>query len=171
MIMFSRQFDNRPRVYQAPGSSIKQLYKPVIHQDGSFDLLESGSTDLYAEIQSHKDSVDIHVLLQRFAEGDKSALSRVQAVYGDFTEIPTTYAELLNSVIQGEAYFASLPLETRAAFNHDFRQWMAGMDDMPGWLSRMGIQVSSGNSVSPSASDSAQASPSAGSSSSGGEDK
>lgn len=136
---FTSHFDEHPRIFQNPGDSEKIIYSPVFDKDGNFDLQPSGREDLYAFIQSHAESVDIHVILDRFARGDVTALSKVQGTYGDFTTIPKTYAELLNAVIQGEAYFMSLPLETRAKFDHDFRKWMAGMDDMPSWLAAMGL--------------------------------
>lgn len=136
---FKSHFDDHARVYQQPGDPEKTVYSPVFDKEGNFDLQPSGKEDLYGFIQSHADSVDIHVILDRFARGDVSALSKVQGTYGDFTTVPKTYAELLNAVIQGEQYFMTLPVETRAAFDHDFRKWMAGMDDMPSWLSKMGL--------------------------------
>lgn len=134
------QHDDLPRVYANPGDPVKVIYSPVFDGEGNFDLQPSGEEDLYASIQSHAESVDIHVILERFARGDLTALSKVQGTYGDFTTIPKTYAELLNSVIQGEQQFASLPVETRAKFGHDFRKWMAAMDDMDNWLSLMGLE-------------------------------
>lgn len=133
------QRDELPRVYANPGDPVKTIYSPVFDDEGNFDLQPSGEEDLYAYIQSHAESVDIHVILERFARGDVTALSKVQGTYGDFTTIPKTYAELLNSVIQGEQQFMSLPVETRAKFGHDFRKWMAAMDDMDNWLSLMGL--------------------------------
>lgn len=132
--------DDLPRVYANPGDPEKTIYSPVFQDDGTFDLKPSGKEDLYAFIQSHADSVDIHVLLERFARGDITALSKVQGTYGDFTTLPKTYAELLNVVIQGEQQFMELPVDLRARFDHDYRKWLAAMDDMPNWMSLMGIE-------------------------------
>lgn len=147
---FKSHFDEHKRVPQNPGDPEKIIYSPVFDKEGNLDLQPSGKENLYDFIQSHAESVDIHVILERFARGDVTALSKVQGTYGDFTTIPKTYADLLNAVIQGEAYFMSLPVETRAKFDHDFHKWMAGMDDMPSWLSAMGLEPSSAPSdVSP----------------------
>lgn len=143
------QHDDLPRIYANPGESVKTIYSPVFDDEGNFDLQPSGQEDLYAFIQSHAESVDIHVILERFARGDVTALSKVQGTYGDFTTVPKTYAELLNSVIQGEQQFMSLPVETRAKFGHDFRKWMAAMDDMDNWLSLMGLEPASDPSSDP----------------------
>lgn len=142
-MIFRTQYMARERIPANSGERFKALYTPVFDKDGNFELQVSGKEDLYAFIQSHAESVDIHVILERFARGDVSALSKVQGTYGDFTTVPKTYAELLNSVIQGEQYFLSLPVEVRAKFDHDFHKWMISMDNMPDWLSKMGIDIPS----------------------------
>lgn len=140
---FRSHYDEHERVPQNPGDPVKIIYSPVFDKDGNLELKPSGKENLYDFIQSHAESCDIHVILERFARGDISALSKVQGTYGDFTTIPKTYADLLNAVIQGEAYFMSLPVETRAKFDHDFHKWMAGMDDMPSWMAAMGLEMPS----------------------------
>lgn len=135
---FRSAFDAHPRVIQNPGTRVKQLYSPVVKDTGELVLEESGTEDLYGYIQSHKDSCDINLILKRFASGDVSALSRAQGLFFDATQMPKTYAELLNAVITGERYFNSLPLDVRKEFDFDFNKWMAAMDDMPSWLAKMG---------------------------------
>lgn len=124
-MVFLTQFDARDRIISNAGSRIKQLYEARVDNQGHIDLVESGTEDLYDYIQSFKESVDINTIVKRFAAGDTDVLARRQATYGDFTQLPGTYAELLNTVIQGENYFNSLPLETRAKFNHS---------SVSGWL-------------------------------------
>jgi len=126
--MYRTQYDPHPRFLQEAGSRVKILYGPKYDDQGIMSLVETGKENLYEYIQSHADSVDIHVILKRFENGETDILSRVQSAYGDFTEVPTTYAELLNSVIAGQTYFQSLPVEIRANFGHSFEQFMIGMD-------------------------------------------
>lgn len=135
---FATQFEPHPRRRQPPGSPVKQLYSPMFRQDGTFYLTESGKHNLYAEIQSHAGSVDIHEILRRFAQGDTGALSRVQGAYGDFTQMPTTFAEALNTMLAAEQYFLGLPVETRAQFGHDFHQFVASFDS-PDFLTKSGL--------------------------------
>lgn len=136
--MFRTQFTPRVRVESNVGSRIHTLFQGRVDANGSLELVESGYEDIYEQIQSHKDSCDIHLILQRYANGDVAALSKAQGVYGDFTEIPKTYADLLNAVISGEHYFNSLPVETRAQFDHSFYKFMASMDK-PGFLETLGL--------------------------------
>lgn len=135
---FCTQYDPLERVYQPAGSPEKILYSPVFDKSGVWHLEETGKENLYDYIQSHADSVDIHVILKQFEQGDVSVLSRVQGAYGDFTQMPKTFAEALNTMIAAEQYFMSLPVETRAQFGHNFNQFIASMD-APDFTTRMGI--------------------------------
>lgn len=139
---FRTQFQSRERVFASPGSRIKPVYSPVYDDNGVLDLEQTGQENLYDYIQSHKDSVDIHKILQKFENGDVTVLSKVQGVYGDFTQLPATYAEALNAVISAEQTFNSLPVETRAKFNHSFSQFLA-KSGSPEWLAAMGIKAAS----------------------------
>lgn len=126
--MIRTQFEPHPRVHANPGNPVKVLYSPKFATDGSMELVEAGKENLYDYIQSHKESVDINVILKRFAKGDVTALQRRQAMFGDFSDAPATYAEALNSMIVAEQYFNSLPLETRAKFNHNFHTFLVSLD-------------------------------------------
>lgn len=135
---FKTQYDDHARLYHEPGDRVKTLYGPVYDENGVLSLKITGKHDLYSEIQSHAESVDIHVLLQRYQNGDPGALSRIQGAYGDFTQMPSTFAEALNTMIAAEQYFMGLPVETRAEFGHSFQQFIASMD-APDFSKRMGI--------------------------------
>lgn len=136
---FRTQYDPPVRFIQEPGSPIKTLYSPKFDDNGVMYLVESGKANLYQEIQSHADSVDIHVLLQRYAQGDTGVLARVQGAYGDFTQMPHTFAEALNTMIAAEQYFMGLPKDVRAKFNNSFQQFIAKMDN-PSWASDVGFK-------------------------------
>lgn len=125
---FKTQFDQHDRIFTNPGCSVHKTYSPRFDDFGHFELVESGEVDIYDEIQSHADSVDIHILLKRYAEGDVSALARVQGSYFDATQFPRTYAEVLNSLIDAENVFMSLPVEERAKYDHSFQVWLSSLD-------------------------------------------
>ncbi len=152
---FRTQFDVRSRVHANPGVTEKVLYTPKFNEDGTMELVEAGRENLYEYIQSHKDSVDINVILKRFAKGDVSALNKRQAMFGDFSDAPSSYAEALNSMIVAENYFNSLPLETRAQFDHNFHRFLVSLDSpdfaekMSG-VANMPVNVNFNKSVEPS---------------------
>lgn len=138
--MYTRMYTECERVTSNPGTPIKPLFRPQLDDAGHLELVQDGEENIYDYIQSHRDSVDIHKIMQRFEAGDMDALNRVQGTYADLTTMPKTYAEMLNAVIAGEQYFSQLPLEVRARFGHSFRQWMASMDS-PDFAEKMGWQA------------------------------
>lgn len=78
----------------------------------------SGKNNLYDEIQSHRESTELAVLLQRYMQGDETALNKLQGVYEDVTEYPRTFAELYQRVHDAEQSFNSLPPDLRAIFEN-----------------------------------------------------
>lgn len=118
------------RIYQNPGSTEHKLYSSKFNDDGILELIECGSEHIPSMIQSHAESVDINVILQRYAEGDEAALRRRQMLFGDFTLVPKTYADVLNLAIRGEEYFLSLPLDIREKYDHDFGKYLAEMSKL-----------------------------------------
>ena len=111
-----------------PGSGMKDTYKMHVDPDGKRELKKSGEYNLYADIQSYKDSVSIDYILTRFVNGDETALSRVQGIYGDFTQMPTTMAELQQRVIDAEHLFNNLPLDIREQYNFSASEFFAQLD-------------------------------------------
>lgn len=140
MTKFRTQYDTRTPVYQEPGSRVKLVYSPRYDDNGVLDLVVTGKEDIYSFIQSHKESTDIHVLLDRFANGEIDVLQRMQGFYGDVTSMPKTYAEVLNAVIVGEETFARLPIEVKQRFDNSFAVWLSSMDS-PDFAQRMGVQA------------------------------
>ena len=148
MPVFQTQFETRARVFSNPGSRVKPVYEAKIDSNGVIDLVETGSENLYDYIQSFKDSTDINTIVKRYAAGDVDVLSKKQGVYGDFTELPNTYAEMLNIVISGENMFNNLPVEVRAKFHHSFREWMSAMDDWSSFAELMGLSSDASETAS-----------------------
>ena len=81
----------------------------------------------YMEIQSYKDECDINLIMARYRNGETDVLSKVQGVYGDFTNVPHDFAEVLNNTIKMEQIFNSLAPEVREKFNNSFEQFGAAL--------------------------------------------
>ncbi len=136
---FKTQYDARDRIQSHPGNPIKQLYSGSYNERGQVELKEDGTEDLYAFIQSHAESTDIHAILRRYQNGEVDVLEKVQGFYGDITEMPRTYAEALQRIADSEKVFMSLPVEVRAKFGHSFSEFLAASQDAD-FLERMGVQ-------------------------------
>lgn len=136
-MMFRTQYD-RNRVHAVPGSPDRVLYAPEFDESGRLQLVETGTDSLYDYIQSFADSVDIHVLLKRFVNGETDVFSKVQGAYGDFTMAPKTYAEALQAVIDAEHVFGQLPVDVRGKFGHSLGEFVRSLGT-PEFFERLGI--------------------------------
>lgn len=130
---FTTQFRKPVRVLSIAGSGEKDTFSPVFDDKGNWHLVKTGKKDLYGEIQSHAESVDINVLVKRFQKGDVDVFSRMQGIYGDFSDMPETMIEAVNRIEQGRINFMQLPPEIREHFDNSFEKMLAAMDK-PGFL-------------------------------------
>lgn len=122
---FKTLYSDHSRFFCDPGDPIVPTYSLVYDDDGTPGLKETGKTNLYESIQSYRDSTDIHVLLDRYRNGEVDVLSRVQGIYADFTEAPKTFADMLNLVNAGKEYFDSLPVAVKQQYNNNFAEFMS----------------------------------------------
>ena len=83
-------------------------------------LVDNGSHDLYAEIQSYKDSTDLSTILSSFDLTSASGLQfdDIEGQINDFTNAPKTPGELLNTINEGKLLFNSLPVSVKGAFGN-----------------------------------------------------
>lgn len=136
---FATQFDVRERSFAPVGSGVKVMYSGRYDERGHVVLDESGKINLYEEIQSHADSCDIHVIMDRYVAGDVGALSQVQGAFMDVTNMPKTYAEYLNTINSLERSFMALDPDVRSRFGNSFAQFLASAGDAD-FLERLGHQ-------------------------------
>lgn len=116
LTQYDKQVD---RTSSKTGSPTKPAFKMKVDVKGRRKLIADGIINIYEQIQSHKDSCDINLILTKYMNGDKTVLSKVQGFYGDYTNIPTSLNELQNRVLDAERLFYQLPIETREKFEHN----------------------------------------------------
>lgn len=139
MIEFPTMYDPHVDIFADPGCEDVPIYSPSVDNDGHIVLEEIGVKNLPEYIDSFRESCDINNLVARFNAGDVSALSRVQGAFFDATALPHTYAEMLNTVINAEQTFNSLPLEIREKFDNSYVKWLSMMDDAEQFALLMGV--------------------------------
>lgn len=120
------------------GSPLVQLYRSKFSREGVLELVPDGEHNLYDEIQSHAQSTDINMILQRYFSGDAAALSRIQGVYADISAMPDNYHEAMTLIDNARKDFAKMPREIQEKFDYDANQWIAAMGTDT-WLTAMGI--------------------------------
>lgn len=120
------------------GDLFHDVYVPSFRADGTIQLCVSDRIDIKKEINSHREETDMSFILSRLMAGDDSVLNPRPPMYGDFTQFPKSYAEMLNMVIDGERYFDSLPMETRKKFDNNHAKWFSSIGSSD-WLENMGF--------------------------------
>lgn len=78
-------------------------------------------------IQSQAPSTDLTYMIKRLKLGDNSVLTKKQPLYGDFTELPASGTELVNTLLRAEYAFNQLPVEERKQHGFDYRSWLASV--------------------------------------------
>lgn len=139
MMDFRTMYDAHDTIYAEPGSPDVPIYSPSVDNEGHIVLEEIGVKNLPEYIDSFRESCDINNLVARFNAGDVTALSRTQGAFFDATALPHTYAEMLNTVINAEQTFNSLPLEIREKFDNSYVKWLSMMDDAEQFALLMGV--------------------------------
>lgn len=121
MVMkFRNQFTNDSHVFISnSGSKIVADYGLVTAEDGSTSVGVIGEKNLDAIIQSNKDTGNVALLVAKYNAGDEEALNRVRGVYGDFRNMPTTYAEMVSRLNECRAVFEALPVDIKEQFDNN----------------------------------------------------
>lgn len=113
------------RFYSRTGKPTKPERKFVVGIDGKYKLKIVGEKNVQDEINAWLESTDINVIIARFQAGDVEALSARQEIFGDFTEMPKTLAEMMQRKIDADMLFDSLPSNVKARFNFDRSEFFA----------------------------------------------
>ncbi len=121
MVMkFRNQFTNDSNVFISnPGSKIVADYGLITSDDGVTTVGVVGEKNLDAIIQSNKDAGNVALLVAKYNAGDPEALNRVKGVYGDFRNMPTTYAEMVSRLNECRALFEALPVDIKEQFDNN----------------------------------------------------
>lgn len=83
-------------------------------EDGKACLVKVGETDQQALINSYKDECDFNRIVERYQNGDLSALARVQGLYTDISGYPDNSTDLLNMPIKAADIISAIS-ETQPA--------------------------------------------------------
>lgn len=116
-----------------PGSRYRPIYTSEIKDDGTIELVQTGVEDLQEIYNSQRDTCEVSVLVQKYLNGDESALQRGNPVFLDLLGAPQSLMEAYQLQHRAEQAFASLPVEIREKFDQDFGKFLAGAGT-PEWF-------------------------------------
>lgn len=121
---FRTKYDH-VETFTPAGDPIVPEYIGRYDENGILVLDKIGEHNLYDEIQSHAESVDLNNIIRRYENGEVDVLARAQGVFADITQAPKTYAEMLNLLRCAEEIFDQLPSDIRAQFDNSFEKFFA----------------------------------------------
>ena len=122
-----------------PGDPIHVLYTPKVNDDGSIELIENGKENKDDKIQSEAASCDLRLIVQKYIDGDISVLNQRTLSFGDTTEYPKTYADMLQLQINAKIQFDKLPKDVKEKFDNDVNKFFAtaGTEE---WYEKVGYK-------------------------------
>ena len=124
---FKKSYE-RERIYQNPGSPIEYDYGFKVDKKGEKFLVPIGEYNIQDKIDSYLDSCDLRKIIERFkVTGDESILNIRKGFYGDITDMPSNYMDVLNLKIQAEEMFNALSAEDKLKFNNDVDQFLVAI--------------------------------------------
>lgn len=126
--MFDTQYTrDTSSIRTSSGSGIEPVYSLVLDDKGVETVQQTGQRDIYSEIQSFRESTELSVLLQRYAQGDVTALNQKVGTFMDLVDMPKTYAELFQRARDAEITFMQLPADLKEIFNGSYTEFWSQM--------------------------------------------
>lgn len=132
ILTWRKRVANRERFFMPSGQGVARTFMLNIDDDGCECLVCTGQTDLYAEIQSYRESCDLAMLLRNI---DPLALNSMVSSFTaddlvnsgivDYATMPTTLGGMFNLVQKGENMFNGLPEEIRKEFNYSVKNFVS----------------------------------------------
>lgn len=122
------------------GEKLVDEFKLTYNDDGTQEVIVCGKRDIYAEIQSHADSVDIHKIIEMcIVTGNEEPLYKTKGFYGDLVGMPKTYAEALQKAAEAEHLWSQLPTDVKEKFDNSVEKFFATAFSKE-WIEKIGIK-------------------------------
>lgn len=95
------------------------------YRDAKLTWEKKGKTNVYEQIQAERESCDIKMILDRLQPIDDTVLNKVEAMYLDTVDMPTSYRDMFDKASKLVEIYEALPVELREHYNHDPGQFVA----------------------------------------------
>ena len=135
---FKTQFEPPEVIPVASGSPMDNVYQFVIDENtGRQELRKTGETNRYQIIQAHYESTKIENILAR-ATLDPSVLADKGAMYGDFSEMPTSLMDAQIKIMGIKNEFEQLPNDIRQKFGYSLGEYVKAYGT-ESWAQALGL--------------------------------
>lgn len=138
MVNIPNKIEHSKKFVSCSGERFRKQFHGEVCEDGHIELVEDEPIDMWRHIQAEGVGASLPEIVARATAGDPTAFKQGESFYGDLVGMPTTYAEILNTVNDGKARFESLPVEVREKFDFSFEKWFATLGQTS-WFDAMGF--------------------------------
>lgn len=112
--------ENHQRCFAPTGTRFADKKSVVVDSNGCRSVETVGQTDRYAFIQSFKESVDLHKILERCAmNGDTTELMKAQGTYGDYVGIPGDLRSLEHLRMMADGTYDALSADLKSKMTRE----------------------------------------------------
>lgn len=127
------------RYYCRSGSPVRMTFKLGIDtKTGAEELFVTGFENFQKMIDDAAESCDLNVIITRVRNGELDLLSKNKGMYGDFTNMPQTLQELMQTRIDAKYMYENLSSDVKKNMSFDDFMKDAGSKD---WLKNLGFNV------------------------------
>ena len=114
-IPFRTAYGEKKDYVTPSGTGIIDEYGYEYTKDNRKELVKTGETDLYKQIQSHHESTKIENILARVAVGDMSDF-RANGIFADTTGLPTNLIDAQKNIQKVENFWNMQPREVKEKY-------------------------------------------------------
>lgn len=114
---------------RTPSCKCYKTRQEYIYNKSTKKIEPSEVSNTYERIQSFYESTRIDKKLERYAFGDVTALGVPHGSYGDFSDVNTDLAQVLQAGTSASAEFSKLSPEIRKLFGDDSGQFLESLRD------------------------------------------
>lgn len=126
------------RYYTKNGSPIRVVLKLGIDsKSGAEEVFPVGTENIQDFIDAAAPSCDLNVIIARVRAGELDLMQQAQGMYGDFTGMPQTLQEIMQTRIDAKYMYDNLPDETKKKLDFDSFMKDAGSKE---WLEGLGFK-------------------------------
>lgn len=128
------------------GNGYETKFEFEFNENGEKVLVANGVINVYERIQSHKDSVSLDKMIERFTlTGDYSHLVNKEGNYLNILNAPKSLMEAQNTILKASSLFDNLPANIKEIYSNNFSVFLNSLQTSDGHY--MLTQLLSGGSL------------------------
>lgn len=131
-----RNRSNYPVGLDTPtGDGYETKFEFEFNENGEKVLVAKGVINVYERIQSHKDSVSLDKMIERFTlTGDYSHLVNKEGNYLNILNAPKSLMEAQNTILKATSLFDELPVNIKEVYSNNFSVFLNSLQSSEGHI-------------------------------------